>query len=1271
VPLNDAPPELSAEVSLSVPLLLRFMITLVSCGCLGGCLLKESPPAHTSSSGNPTLIHEMGHSDAVQFADFAHDGAVIVTVGSTEAIEWDAATGRELRRFQGHRGNVRAVTIHGEDVVTGSSDGTIKVWNLATGALKHDLRLRPRGGNRNSRSVSALAFADDSHTLVALDQDYGADPDRKQFLSRFDAETFQQVARFPLPRMSIDFATFSHDGRYLALVYEDKSLVIYGTTHGTALYTLNPPIWPKARPCTGRAVAFSSDSTHFVALSESNGALVYSTDSGDLISTISPDQVAGNVSAATFIDGSKEVIFSTDVDVTRSVFLHQPPPQKSTSVERLVRARVDSKNASIVASIDIGSTDLLFANGCCSHTGIVRTGAGTNVEFLAPLPSSHRLLVTMTDGNAYALEASTGSIAVTYGSRVSYVEDIALTSDLTWLTTAVSSNVSVWNIQTGHVESTLGPINDQSSRGSMIIDGPSLQMSFAPRSHVLTLGDSSGFYDIDLDTRFIERTARNTRLGYLDARSSDHALGLVDTRQDKEVSRNDFRRELALASGPAFDASDRRFRVKTGTFPTLPLLAPVPVLFGPTSGDFYYVHDQKACRLHVETLVEACFDENDRDHVRQVHSLYLNDSAAQLLVGSDLDEEFGRADTWSIASGRHIAEIRTDAPITALTSLDGGGIVSGNSNGQLSRWNTRGCVPHGLLPLGCRPAWTSTPHEGRITAVTVASNSQAVFSGGSDGLITISRPRDGATLLTIAATGSHWFVSAPDGRFDTDDLDSIEGLHWAVSDDPFHPLAPDAFFRTFFDPGLLSQVLGTGSPAPERSQISLQDLNRAAPNIDRPRVAARNPDGSVDIAVNVSKGSYKQQGGSGRHSNDQSDAYDLRLFRDGQLVDGIPHARSSTPDGLSKQELAKWREDMEVAARNDPGVVELPQGLVVTFKNVQFPRATDKDPVSTLTAYAFNSDRVRSTPVSATIERPRELRVLRAFIITIGIDDYGGQPWDLRYAARDARQVSVYLPDALSTHGYSIEQVRLISDGGQSLPNEESPTKNNVMNAIQRVVAKSTPNDLVIIYFSGHGYGGSQKGLNLLVGDSEPSRINWSNPSATDLEKTISAQDLLSALRGVSASELVLIVDACHAAAAIASGAWRPGPLGSPTFGQLAYDKGMEVLAASQTQQAALEVGGSISGGILTYALIHDGLRAHKALNADGAITIKSLMQYASRRVPEALQAIRNGSLDTYDVPVKRDAIPPPAISNLGRPGAIQLPEFFDFAKSSASVTLQ
>jgi hypothetical protein len=53
--------------------------------------------------------------------------------------------------------------------------------------------------------------------------------------------------------------------------------------------------------------------------------------------------------------------------------------------------------------------------------------------------------------------------------------------------------------------------------------------------------------------------------------------------------------------------------------------------------------------------------------------------------------------------------------------------------------------------------------------------------------------------------------------------------------------------------------------------------------------------------------------------------------------------------------------------------------------------------------------------------------------------------------------------------------------------------------------------------------------------------------------------------------------------------------MGSRGLGQLAYDKGMRVLAASKAQEAAIERGGRIQQGLLTYALVQEGLERQQA----------------------------------------------------------------------------
>ncbi len=77
------------------------------------------------------------------------------------------------------------------------------------------------------------------------------------------------------------------------------------------------------------------------------------------------------------------------------------------------------------------------------------------------------------------------------------------------------------------------------------------------------------------------------------------------------------------------------------------------------------------------------------------------------------------------------------------------------------------------------------------------------------------------------------------------------------------------------------------------------------------------------------------------------------------------------------------------------------------------------------------------------------------------------------------------------------------------------------------------------------------------------------------LAHSISSTDLTSWWTGVDAGETAMILDSCHSGA-VPGKEFRPAPLGDPGFGQLAYDKRMEILAASQPTQT--ESGEWVSG---------------------------------------------------------------------------------------------
>jgi hypothetical protein len=168
------------------------------------------------------------------------------------------------------------------------------------------------------------------------------------------------------------------------------------------------------------------------------------------------------------------------------------------------------------------------------------------------------------------------------------------------------------------------------------------------------------------------------------------------------------------------------------------------------------------------------------------------------------------------------------------------------------------------------------------------------------------------------------------------------------------------------------------------------------------------------------------------------------------------------------------------------------------------------------------------------------------------------------------------------------------------------------------------------------------------------------------LPRLVSSAELSSWLGGVDAGEAVLIVDACHAAAAIQEGGFKPGPLGNRGLGQLAYDKGMRVLAAAQAEAVALE-SEAVRQGLLTYALCRDGLEGRRAA-WDGRVTLGRLLAYAADRVPGLYEEVARGEVKDATGGRAKNVVPiasaDPAKSRAQRP------ELFDYAKKRPDIPL-
>jgi hypothetical protein len=267
-----------------------------------------------------------------------------------------------------------------------------------------------------------------------------------------------------------------------------------------------------------------------------------------------------------------------------------------------------------------------------------------------------------------------------------------------------------------------------------------------------------------------------------------------------------------------------------------------------------------------------------------------------------------------------------------------------------------------------------------------------------------------------------------------------------------------------------------------------------------------------------------------------------------------------------------------------------------------------------LSAYAFNRDNIKSVDAVLDVTGAESLRRQPvAYILAMGINAYANSDYNLHFAGADAQSFSDELQLQLSKQG-RFERFDV------SVLNDQKATKSNILKAIEDLAERVQPEDEVFIFIASHGtavqdhfflipydlgYNGSRNQLD-------------EKAVSTILQHSISDQDLEKAFAQLDAERILLVIDACNSGQALETEEKRRGPMNSKGLAQLAYEKGMYILTASQSYQAALEVS-RIGHGLLTYALVVEGLEKGKAdfEPRDGRVLIREWLDYASSRVPQ------------------------------------------------------
>jgi len=566
---------------------------------------------------------------------------------------------------------------------------------------------------------------------------------------------------------------------------------------------------------------------------------------------------------------------------------------------------------------------------------------------------------------------------------------------------------------------------------------------------------------------------------------------------------------------------------------------------------------------------------------------------------------------------------------------------------------------------------TRVTPDGRLL-LSIASDGSIRFWEVATGKLLLSsfvvKP---ATLLTNAGEGTsssgakapgctpnsdnNWVVVAPDGHFDSSDFEQTRGLHWIMKEEALRSLPLEIFMRDYYEPRLLSKVFEHAKLTPVRP---LQNLNRELPmakivGIEPSTGRSPGATDSGDVSVTVSVESVRSHVQKDANRNFvESGVFDLRLFRNGQLVAQWPNADSATEAKLgvidTNSKLEAWRNLHQVQL--DPA-----GKATIIFRNIKLPRSVGQEKVD-FTAYAFNRDRVKSLTTSAFEYRPitdAQTKPLarRAYLIVMAVNANQSH-WNLEVAVPGADRALSILRQSLKDRFPDVIEIKLYSDLAQDSAQVVSTKarKQNLQRVLDVLAGRpvdamvrqeidplsqlraATPDDAVVLYVGSHGYVDPAGTFYLIPYDTGVSwgltedvldgcfRADDQSPQCIQsrgfLANSISSFELTGWWNGVDAGEVAMILDSCHSGA-VSGKEFRPAPLGDPGLGQLSYDKGMQILASSQPTQT--ERGTWIKGGDGQTLLV---LALETIAAANPKWTLTELMQGTRTELPRIMRQL-------------------------------------------------
>ena len=617
------------------------------------------------------LLTLVGHTADVTCVAFSPDGKQIVSGSYDKTIRvWDSTSGSELMVLNGHKDRVNSVAFSsdGLKIVSGSSDKSIRIWDLGTGSDSETSFVERKLADKNTANLPSEVNPRPSPSVggeTKLDAgDDSADLTSSTAFKLRNAQTLKGHTS------EVYRVAFSPDGNSIVSGGNDNKVRTWDAKTGKGKLTLT------GHSKLVNSVGYSPNGRNIVSGSWDKTIKVWDANTGKEKLTLRGH--TGSVTSVAYSPNGNRIA-SGSYDKTVKIWDAQTGKFKITisAHKGLVYSIAFSPDGNSIVS---GSSDgtLKIWNALTGREKLTLKGHSGSVRSVAFSSDGNRIVSGGIDGTVKLWDAGTGKEKTTFKGHSGGVFSVAFCNDGNSIVSGGDDKyLRIWDVRTGKLEIT------ETAHYKRVYSA-----SFSPDGNRIVSG------------------------------SGDATIKLWDFGTEVKL-------ETPMTNGVASRATPKQV-TKRGEFP-LVLKGHASTVravgFSPTGKTVVSGSDDKSVKLwdaQTGRLIRTL-----RGHTALIDSVVFN-SSGTLVASAGRDKTIKIWDSETGVIKKTLSGHRSGVKCLAF-SADGNSIASGSFDRTVKVWD----VSRGKLKF------TFNGKNGAFLAVAFSADGKSVLSGSADGILAV------------------------------------------------------------------------------------------------------------------------------------------------------------------------------------------------------------------------------------------------------------------------------------------------------------------------------------------------------------------------------------------------------------------------------------------------------------------------------------------------------------------------------------------------------